>query len=77
AVEEATALGAAILAALGAALFDSVDEAVDSMVKIVDVCEPDMENHKRYNAYFSVYKDAYQALKKADVYERLVKLALK
>lgn len=77
AVEEATALGAAILAALGAELYANVSEAVAHMVKIVAVCEPDMQRHALYNEYFEIYKDAYQALRKADVYERLVKLALK
>ena len=77
AIEEATSLGAAILAAKGAGLFDSIDEAVEKMVKIVSYYEPNMENHKIYNEYYSVYKDAYQALAKAGVYERLVKLALK
>ncbi|MBO1701377.1 FGGY-family carbohydrate kinase [Eubacterium callanderi] len=77
AVEEATALGAAVLAALGAELYANVSEAVAHMVKIVAVCEPDMQRHALYNEYFEIYKDAYQALRKADVYERLVKLALK
>jgi len=76
AIEEATSLGAAILAAKGAGLFGSVDEAVEKMVKIASYCEPNMHNHEIYSQYFSVYKDAYQALAKAGVYERLVKLAL-
>ena len=69
--------GAAVLAALGAELYANVSEAVAHMVKIVAVCEPDMQRHALYNEYFEIYKDAYQALRKADVYERLVKLALK
>lgn len=76
AIEEATSLGAAILAAFGAGLFTSINEAVENMVKIVDECLPNEQNHAIYNEYFSIYKDAYQALKKAKVYERLVKLAL-
>ena len=78
AVEEATALGAAVLAALGAELYANVSEAVAHMVKIVivAVCEPDMQRHALYNEYFEIYKDASQALRKADVYERLVKLCL-
>ncbi|MGL4606290.1 MAG: FGGY-family carbohydrate kinase [Eubacteriaceae bacterium] len=77
AIEEATSLGAAILAAKGAGLFATINEAVEKMVKIISYCEPNMENHRLYTEYFNVYKDAYQALAKANVYERLVKLALK
>lgn len=76
AVEEATSLGAAILAAKGAGLYDSVEEAVEKMVRVVRYYHPDMENHRIYNEYFSVYKDAYKALANANIYERLVKLAL-
>lgn len=76
AIEEATSLGAAILAALGAGLYDSVEAAVGQMVQIAGSYEPDMAIHDRYNRYFTVYKDAYRALADAGVYERLVKLAL-
>ncbi|SDY43566.1 FGGY-family carbohydrate kinase [Eubacterium barkeri] len=76
AIEEATSLGAAILAAKGAGLYGSIAEAVEKMVQMVGTYEPNMENHALYNQYFDVYKDAYQALAKAGVYERLVKLAL-
>lgn len=76
AIEEATSLGAAILAAVGAGLYDSVEAAVGQMVQIAGSYEPDMAIHDRYNRYFTVYKDAYRALADAGVYERLVKLAL-
>ncbi|MGL4282504.1 FGGY-family carbohydrate kinase [Eubacterium aggregans] len=76
AIEEATSLGAAILAAVGEGLYDSVEAAVDQMVQIAGSYEPDMAIHDRYNRYFTVYKDAYRALADAGVYERLVKLAL-
>ncbi len=77
AVEEATTLGAAICAAVGADLYPTFDAAVDAMVKIVSICQPDMERHALYTTYFEIYKEAYQALRQANVYERLVKLALK
>ena len=75
-IEEATTLGAAILAAMGAELFQDVEEAISHMVKVKDTYIPNMKNHEIYNEYFKVYKDAYRALKDAKVYERLVKLAL-
>lgn len=74
--EEATALGAAILAALGAGIYSNVEEAVDKMLKKKKVYEPNMENHERYNQYFKVFKKAYKALSDNNVYEDLVKLAL-
>lgn len=75
-IEEATTLGAAILAALGAGLFESVEEAVDKMLRRKEVYNPNMKNHEIYNKYFEIYKDAYKALSGAKIYERLVKLAL-
>ncbi len=75
-IDEATTLGAAILAALGAGFFDNVEDAVDQMLKKKDTYEPNMKNHEIYNKYFEIYKDAYKALAGADIYERLVKLAL-
>ena len=75
-VEEATTLGSAILAALGAGLFDYVEQAVDKMLKRKKVYEPNMENHALYNKYFELYKKSYQALSSAGIYEDLVKTAL-
>ena len=75
-IEEATTLGAAILAALGAGLFETVEEAVDRMLRKKEVYNPNMKNHELYNRYFQIYKDAYKALSDANIYERLVKLAL-
>lgn len=76
-IEEATTLGAAILAAMGAGLFDNVEDAVDKMLKKKEVYEPNMANNAMYEEYFQVYKDTYKALRDANVYERLTKLALK
>lgn len=75
-IDEATTLGAAILAALGAGLFDNVEQAVDKMLRKRNVYMPDPENHELYMKYFAIFKDAYKALSDANIYERLVKLAL-
>ena len=64
------------LPALGAGLFETVEEAVDRMLRKKEVYNPNMKNHELYNRYFQIYKDAYKALSDANIYERLVKLAL-
>jgi len=76
-IEEATSLGAAILAALGAGIYPNHDEAVEKMVSIVDYAQPNEENHKIYNEYFEIYKDVYRVLKEANVFERLYNLSVK
>ena len=74
-IEEATSLGAAILAALGAGLYADQDEAVEKMVSIVDYAQPNEENHKTYTKYFQIYKDVYKALRDSNVFERLYNLS--
>jgi len=76
-IEEATSLGAAILAALGAGIYPNHNEAVEKMVSIVDYAQPNEENHKTYTEYFHIYKDVYKALKDANVFERLYNLSVK
>ena len=76
-IEEATSLGAAILAALGAGIYATHDEAVEKMVSIVDYAQPNQENHKIYAEYYQIYKDVYKLLKEANVFERLYNLSVK
>lgn len=76
AVDEATTLGAAILGGVGAGVFNSLEEAVGEMVRVVETREPNPEAHRRYNELYAIYKDAYQALAAAKVYERLAKLTV-
>jgi ribulokinase len=62
-VPDAPALGSAILAAVGAGTFNTVHEAVKSMVHVERVVEPDMKAHQAYRPYYEAYKQAYTALK--------------
>lgn len=66
----------AILASLGAGLYENVQDAVDQMLKRKKVYEPNLKNTVVYEKYFKAYKEAYQALSQAGIYEKLVKLAL-
>lgn len=67
AVDEASALGAAVLAAWGAGLFASVQEAAASMTAIEPgIVQPQADQHKAYSAlYHEVYRNIYPALRES------------
>ncbi|MDR1514177.1 MAG: hypothetical protein LBS45_00645 [Synergistaceae bacterium] len=69
-VSECTTLGAAILGATGAGLFKSIEEAVENMVHPYGFIEPDMSNHAVYSDMFGIFRDAFFALRDADVYNK-------
>ncbi|MGN0659399.1 MAG: FGGY-family carbohydrate kinase [Emergencia sp.] len=50
---EAAVIGSSAIAFTGIGHFDSLDEAIASMVHIRDIFEPDMEVHKTYDKIFS------------------------
>lgn len=60
---EGPAFGAAILAAVGAGEFTSVDEACKSLIVLTDKIMPIEDNVARYNAYYEVYRRLYPSLK--------------
>jgi len=57
------AFGAAILAAVGVGVFDSVEDACSSIVRTVWSTEPNQENVKKYNRVYQVYHELYETLK--------------
>src|SRR5271157_1555468 len=59
---ETTALGAGMMALVGAGIFNSLDEAAGQIVQIVDVLEPDPKSRSRYEDYYQLYRSTYQAL---------------
>lgn len=61
--EEATALGAAMLAAVGGGLYKNLQEAADNMVQVKERFEPIPENVETYNKLYKIFDDAYGALK--------------
>jgi xylulokinase len=61
-MEEATALGAAILACKGVGLFKSVAEAADEMVRPIAPLTPTEENRAVYETGFKRYGDLYNAI---------------
>ena len=62
-VEEGPAAGAAILAAVGAGHFASVEEGCDAWLKITRTIEPDMRTAAIYDECYASYKALYPALK--------------
>ncbi|MBR1743796.1 MAG: xylulokinase, partial [Lachnospiraceae bacterium] len=71
---EGPALGVAILASVGAGLYDSVEEACRKLIHKdpEKKCEPIPENIKEYDKYHQVYKKLYPALK--EQYDALAEL---
>jgi xylulokinase len=60
---EGPALGAAILAAAGAGVFTSVNDACASIVKTAWRTEPDRRALEKYNQVYKVYHELYKTLK--------------
>lgn len=69
---EGPALGAAILASVGAGLYASVEQACDAVVKTDKICAPDPENAEVYEMYYQLYRKLYPCLK--DRFSELAKL---
>lgn len=61
--QEGPALGVAILAGVGAGLYDSVEAACDKMITTDKECGPIAENTGKYNQYHQIYKKLYDCLK--------------
>ena len=61
--KEGPALGAAILASVGAGLYSSVQEACGAIVRTDKVQQPDSANTAEYEKYYQLYREIYPALK--------------
>ena len=60
--KEGPALGAAILAMVGAGMYDSVPEACDALVHTANVQEPVEANIPVYETFYQMYRSLYPAL---------------
>jgi xylulokinase len=69
---ETTALGAGMLALVGAGLCGSLAEAAEQVVKIVDVIDPNPEAQRIYEEHYQLYQETYRAL--LPVFDRLAGL---
>jgi len=61
-LEEATSMGAAVLAGIGAGVFADFS-VTERFIKIVDRVQPIAENREKYRKLMPVFDDAYYALK--------------
>jgi len=61
-VTEAAALGAAILAGIGAGIYENAEEALRGVYKEKSRFSPRAENMKRYNRYYDVHMKIYNPL---------------
>jgi sugar (pentulose or hexulose) kinase len=60
---EASALGAAISAAASAGWYRTFKESASKMSRVKMIIKPKMQNQKKYQQLFSLYKKLYHALK--------------
>ena len=61
--KEGPALGAAILAGVGAGVYKSVPEACRQVIHVNPAQPPIGENHWQYEKYYEIYRSLYPALK--------------
>ena len=69
-VEEGPALGAAMLAAVGCNEFESVKDATDKIVKVVNTVKPDSELVSLYDSAYKKFKEIYPTVK--NLYKELL-----
>ena len=70
-VEEATALGAAILAGVGAGVYKNIEAAAEEMVIIDEQKEPIKKNSVIYDKYYAIYNQLYETIKQKNLYKKL------
>ena len=61
--EEGPAMGGAMLAAVGCGVFDSVKDAAEKLVKVVDTVEPEAELTAKYQERYEKFRRIYPAVK--------------
>ena len=62
---EGPALGAALLAGVGAGVYTDISQACDNAIKTVSIQSPIIENVDTYEKYYKVYTKLYIALKES------------
>ena len=72
--KEGAAFGAALLAATGAGIYESVEQACQKTIKITEKVAPS-EAYSVYEEYYSVYRSLYPSLK--ETFHKLYNIQLK
>ncbi|MHA1127261.1 MAG: xylulokinase [Candidatus Heimdallarchaeota archaeon] len=70
-VEEATALGAAILAGVGAGVYKNIEAAAEEMIVTDEQKEPIKKNSAIYDKYYAIYNQLYETIKQKNLYKKL------
>jgi xylulokinase len=60
---ETTSSGAAMMVLIGQGIYSNQKEAAVKFANIRMIIKPNMENHKKYQYMYGLYKDTYQSLK--------------
>jgi len=63
--EEVTALGAAIISAVGCGSYNDIEEAIKKTVALSSDLIPSPSSSEAYGRLYSIYREAYEALKPA------------
>ena len=74
-VEDATIVGAAILAGVGVKKFSDAREGVSKMVNYIDTIKPDSKNAEKYQKVYEVYTSAYESMNSSGMYKKLSALS--
>ena len=61
--EEGPGYGGAMLAAVGCGAFESVEEAAEKLVKVVDTVDPEADLVEKYEERYQQFKNIYPAMK--------------
>jgi xylulokinase len=67
-IEEATSLGAAILAASGAGLFPDISEAAEKLCKVENKYLPNEEKNQFYEKLYNLSYDIYNSIEKNNLF---------
>lgn len=63
--DQGPAFGAAIMAGVGAGVYNSIPEACDAIISVKERIAPNTERAKQYDEYYAVYRDLYGGVKGA------------
>ncbi len=60
---ETTSTGAAMIALVGQGIYPDFKAAAEKFASVRMIIKPNMENHKKYESMYHLYKDTYRSLK--------------